>query len=95
MEEYKKGSGADSWIPVQGEDTRAREKSTAEDAGTEFDFFGFDTYVTISFEHFGDDLGIIRTLPAGANFIFSVPNFDHDEHYNIFASPEAGGVMTC
>eukprot|EP00746_Dinoflagellata_sp_MGD_P054862 gnl/MRDRNA2_/MRDRNA2_239577_c0_seq1.p1 gnl/MRDRNA2_/MRDRNA2_239577_c0~~gnl/MRDRNA2_/MRDRNA2_239577_c0_seq1.p1 ORF type:complete len:211 (+),score=19.35 gnl/MRDRNA2_/MRDRNA2_239577_c0_seq1:85-633(+) len=36
----------------------------------------FDTFVTISFEHFGDDLGLIRDLPQGSNFVFGVPNFD-------------------
>lgn len=46
----------------------------------------FDTFVTISFEHFMDDLALIRSLPAGATFIFCVPNFDDPEHFRYFKS---------
>ena len=35
----------------------------------------FDAFVTISFEHILKDIQLIRTIPCGKWFIFSVPNF--------------------
>jgi len=51
------------------------------------DFSYFQLFVTISFEHFKDDIGMIETLfPKGTWFLFSVPNFDHAEHFRHFDS---------
>ena len=35
-----------------------------------------------------DDLALIRSLPAGATFIFCVPNFDDPEHFRYFKSDD-------
>ena len=48
----------------------------------------FDTVVTISFEHFGDDLGLIRAMPPGTNFVFTVPNFKAWTHFRWFQTVE-------
>ena len=63
------------------------------------DFFGagfnqtyaeiFDLFTTISFEHFDDDLGILRRLPKGSMFVFCVPNFDAPAHMRHFDGPDS------
>ena len=35
----------------------------------------FDTFTTISFEHFGEDLELIRAFPPGSFFVFGVAGF--------------------
>ena len=49
----------------------------------------FDTFVTISFEHFQFDLEIVSSIPVGKWFVFSVPNFDHHEHFRFFKDENA------
>ena len=48
----------------------------------------FDTVATISFEHFGNDLGLICALPPGTNFVFCVPNFKAWTHFRWFQTAE-------
>lgn len=35
-------------------------------------------------EHLADDVGLIRRIPPGHRFIFSVPNYDSDAHLRTF-----------
>lgn len=60
--------------------------SNADQVSKSFNMTLFDTFVTISFEHFFDDLGIICRLPTGASFLFCVPNFGGPEHFRKFES---------
>jgi len=62
--------------------------SNAEQVRTSLNLNLFDTFATISFEHFYDDIGIIRRLPVGANFLFCVPNFGGPEHFRKFRNKE-------
>lgn len=62
--------------------------SNAQQVSNSLNMTLFDTFVTISFEHFYDDLGIICQLPTGASFLFCVPNFGGPEHFRKFVSKD-------
>ncbi len=48
-------------------------------------FAYFDMITTISWEHFRDDLEMIKDLfPSGSWFLFSVASFNHEEHFRYF-----------
>lgn len=54
------------------------------------DFSYFDMITTISYEHFRDDLDMIRDIfPSGAWFLFSVASFPHPEHFRHFKTEES------
>lgn len=47
-------------------------------------FQQFDSFVTISMEHFGNDLEIITAFPVGSHFVFGLAGFDDIEHFRYF-----------
>jgi GT2 family glycosyltransferase len=50
---------------------------------------GYDTVITTSLEHIQFDVELVRALPAGTRFIFSVASFDDPEHFRWFTDEEA------
>lgn len=40
-------------------------------------------------EHLKDDLALVRSIPPGYNFVFSVPNYPSESHVRSFADPRA------
>jgi hypothetical protein len=44
----------------------------------------YDTFITTSLEHIQFDCEMIKELPIGAKFIFSVPSFDDPGHFRYF-----------
>jgi hypothetical protein len=44
----------------------------------------YDTFICTSLEHLEHDIDIIKALPSGCNFVFSVPNFHDPTHVRVF-----------
>lgn len=48
---------------------------------------GDTTYVCLeTLEHLDDDFALVAKIPAGCQFIFSVPNFDANAHVRVYPS---------